>query len=92
MRAELLSLLLILAESATKSHRSRSRSRTGSPFLDQELNNTIVLVTTGEDLTLNCRVDRLQVILVKIEDQSSLYPEENDLKPSATFNNFSHRT
>ena len=69
MRAELLSLLLIMAESATKSHRGRSRSRSGSPFLDEELNNTMVMVTTGEDLTLNCRVDRLQVMLVT-QDQS----------------------
>ena len=37
MRAELLSLLLIMAESTTKTHRGRSRSRSGSPFLDEEL-------------------------------------------------------
>ena len=69
MRRELLSLLLIMAQSATKSHRGRSRSRSGSPFLDEELNNTMVMVTTGEDLTLNCRVDRLQVLLIT-QDQS----------------------
>ena len=76
MRAEFLGLLLIMAESATKSHRNRSRSRSGSPFLDVELNNTMVMVTTGEDLTLNCRVDRFQVLLViiQIQDKSLLIP------------------
>ena len=65
-RLELLVVVLIVAESSTTKSTTKSRSS----FLDQELNNTKVMVTTGEDLTLNCRVDRLQVRLVKIEDQS----------------------
>ena len=37
-----------------------------SPFLDEKLNNTRILVTSGERLTLNCRVDRHQVSSVQI--------------------------
>merc|ERR1719232_1619384 len=55
-RLELLVVVLIVAESST----SKSRSS----FLDQELNNTKVMVTTGEDLTLNCRVQRFQKSIV----------------------------
>ena len=58
LRLELLVVgILILAETSTTKSRSQSRSS----FLDQELNNTMVMVTTGEDLTLNCRVERFQV-------------------------------
>ena len=58
LRLELLVVgILILAETSTTKSRSKSRSS----FLDQELNNTMVMVTTGEDLTLNCRVERFQV-------------------------------
>ena len=59
-RLELLVVVLIVAESSTTKSTSKSRSS----FLDQELNNTMVMVTTGEDLTLNCRVQRFQVILL----------------------------
>ena len=57
-RLELLVVVLIVAESSTTKSTTKSRSS----FLDQELNNTMVMVTTGEDLTLNCRVQRFQVI------------------------------
>ena len=57
-RLELLVVVLIVAESST----TKSTSKLRSSFLDQELNNTMVMVTTGEDLTLNCRVQRFQVI------------------------------
>ena len=54
MKFEILSLLLVMTFTAdTKLHHS--------PFLDQELNNTMIMVTSGEDLTLNCRIDRKQV-------------------------------
>ena len=54
--------ILILAEMSTTKPRSQSRSS----FLDQKLNNTLVMVTTGEDLTLNCRVKKFQVCSIKL--------------------------
>ena len=53
--SQFLDLAVFPVQSSTK------HPELSSPFLDQDLNKTRVTASSGEQLTLNCRVDRHQV-------------------------------
>ena len=80
----IVTLILIISETNTKIHHShghvserrtrmpRDKKHLQSPFLDSDLNNTMIVVSTGEDLTLNCRVDRFQVLFNQLRPSSPI--------------------